>query len=105
MPLHGRFHSAPTFWFATICCCRERSDPQASMLCFDVGNSTMNTSKEMRACRALLGWEQKDLAEASGVHRSTIQRMERFGRPHWSATNAAKVRQALENGGIIFIKS
>ncbi len=65
----------------------------------------MNTSKQIKACRALLGWEQTDLAEASGVNRSTIQRMERLGRGHWSATKAAKVRQALENGGIIFIKS
>jgi hypothetical protein len=31
--------------------------------------------------------------------------MERLGRRHWSATNAAKVRQALESAGIIFIKS
>jgi DNA-binding XRE family transcriptional regulator len=65
----------------------------------------MNTSKQMKACRALLGWEQNDLAEVSGVNRSTIQRMERLGREHWSASNAAKVRQAFENGGIIFIKS
>jgi hypothetical protein len=30
--------------------------------------------------------------------------MERLGQGHWSARNAAKVRQALENGGIIFIR-
>jgi transcriptional regulator with XRE-family HTH domain len=65
----------------------------------------MNTSKQIKACRVLLAWAQTDLAEASGVDRSTIQRMERLGPGHWSATNAAKVRQALENGGIIFIKS
>jgi hypothetical protein len=46
-----------------------------------------------------------DLARASGVNRSTIQRMERLGPRHWSATNAGKVRQALENAGIIFIRS
>ena len=65
----------------------------------------MNTSGQMKASRALLGWEQNDLARASGVSRSTIQHMERLGRGHWSAANAAKVRQALEKGGIIFIKS
>jgi transcriptional regulator with XRE-family HTH domain len=71
----------------------------------DVGISAMNSSKEMRACRVLLGWRQEELAEASGVHLSTIERMERLGPEHWSATSAAKVRHALENGGIIFVKS
>lgn len=65
----------------------------------------MNTSKEMKASRALLGWEQKDLAEASGLSLSTVERMERLGPGHWSPSTAAKVRHALENGGIIFIKS
>jgi transcriptional regulator with XRE-family HTH domain len=67
--------------------------------------SAMNSSKEMRACRVLLGWRQEELAEASGVHLSTIERMERLGPEHWSATSAVKVRHALENGGIIFVKS
>jgi transcriptional regulator with XRE-family HTH domain len=76
-------------------------------LCYALtqGETPMNTSNQMRACRALLGWEQKELAAASGLNRSTIQRMERLGPAHWSAINAAKVRHALENGGIIFIKS
>jgi transcriptional regulator with XRE-family HTH domain len=65
----------------------------------------MNTSNQMKACRALLRWEQKELAKASGVNRSTIQRMERLGPEHWSPANTAKVREALKKGGIIFIKS
>src|SRR5260370_22000962 len=75
------------------------------MLCLMREISAMNSSKEMRACRVLLGWRQEELAEASCVHLSTIERMERLGQRHWSATSAAKVRQALENGGIILIKS
>jgi transcriptional regulator with XRE-family HTH domain len=65
----------------------------------------MNSSKQIRACRVLLGWRQEDLANTSGVNLSTIERMERLGPEHWSATSTAKVRHALENGGIMFIKS
>ncbi|MFQ5764104.1 MAG: helix-turn-helix domain-containing protein, partial [Rhodospirillales bacterium] len=36
----------------------------------------MITSTQMRAARALLGWDQKDLAQASGLSLPTIQRME-----------------------------
>src|SRR6266404_297475 len=65
----------------------------------------MNTSKEMKASRALLGWEQKDLAEASGLSLSTVERMERLGPGRWPPSTAAKVRHALQNGGVIFINS
>lgn len=37
----------------------------------------MITSAQMRAARALLGWDQKQLAEQSGLSLPTIQRMER----------------------------
>src|SRR5260221_8377797 len=74
------------------------------MLCLMREISAMNSSKEMRACRVLLGWRQEELAEASGVHLSTIERMERLGPGHWAATRAVKVRHALENGGIFFLK-
>jgi predicted transcriptional regulator len=36
----------------------------------------MITSAQMRAARALLGMDQKQLAETSGVSLPTIQRME-----------------------------
>jgi transcriptional regulator with XRE-family HTH domain len=66
---------------------------------------TMKTSSQIRACRALLGWDQRDPANAVGVDRSTIQRIERLGPKCWSPTCASNVRQAFEKGGILFIKS
>lgn len=36
----------------------------------------MITSSQLRAARALLGWDQKQLAEFSGLSLPTIQRME-----------------------------
>ena len=36
----------------------------------------MITSEQMRAARALLRWEQKDLAKASKVSLSSIKRLE-----------------------------
>ena len=38
--------------------------------------SPMLTSELIRAARALLRWEQKDLAEASAVSLATIKRLE-----------------------------
>lgn len=34
------------------------------------------TSEQMRAARALIRWEQKDLAEKSGVSLPTVKRLE-----------------------------
>ncbi len=39
----------------------------------------MITSGQMRACRALLGIDQRELAEAAGLSLPTIQRMEASG--------------------------
>jgi transcriptional regulator with XRE-family HTH domain len=36
----------------------------------------MLTSEQVRAARALIRWEQKDLAEASGVSLASIRRLE-----------------------------
>jgi transcriptional regulator with XRE-family HTH domain len=57
----------------------------------------------MRGARLFLGWEQKDLAEASGLSLPTIQRMEKLGLGRSSADNAAKVQSVLEAAGIQFI--
>jgi transcriptional regulator with XRE-family HTH domain len=65
----------------------------------------MNTPAQIRACRVLLGWDQHDLASAAGVDRSTIQRMEHLGPEHCEPINVAKVREALQAAGIVFIKS
>ena len=64
----------------------------------------MIISTQLRAARMLLTWDQKDLAEASGVSLPTIKRMEGSkGLVRGHAENVWKVQRALEDAGIIFI--
>ena len=60
---------------------------------------------QLRAARALLGWSQGSLAEASGLAIATIKRMESARGPlKSSAENVLKVQQALEDAGVVFIE-
>lgn len=62
------------------------------------------TAEQIRAARALLGWTQPQLAEASGLSMMSIRRMEGPSGPgQRSAANVEAVRQALVDAGIIFI--
>ena len=63
----------------------------------------MITAKQIKAARLFLDWEQKDLAEATGLSLPTIQRMEKLGMERSSAGNAEKVHRTLEAAGVIFI--
>lgn len=63
----------------------------------------MISAKQIKAARVFLEWEQRDLAERSGLSLPTIQRMEKFGVERSSAANAAKVQTALEAAGVQFI--
>lgn len=63
----------------------------------------MITAKQIKAARLFLDWEQRDLAEKSGVSLPTIQRMEKLGVERSQAGNVDKVVKALEHGGIVFI--
>src|SRR5262249_28056646 len=61
------------------------------------------TSELIRAARALLRWEQRDLAHASGVSLPTIKRLE--ASPGTLAAHSSTVtalRRALESAGIEF---
>ncbi len=59
---------------------------------------------QLRAARALLGWSQGMLAEATGLALSTIKRMEGSERlPRGTAENVWKVQQALQEAGVVFI--
>jgi transcriptional regulator with XRE-family HTH domain len=61
------------------------------------------TSEEIRAARALLRWEQKDLAEASGVSLPSIKRLETQPGPLAAQPRTVDaLRQALEIAGIVF---
>jgi transcriptional regulator with XRE-family HTH domain len=58
----------------------------------------------MRAARALLGIDQKELAALSGLSLPTIQRMEASeGRVRGTVESLTKVVEALERSGIELI--
>ena len=62
------------------------------------------TSEQVRAARALLRWEQKDLAEASRVSLPTIKRLE--GIPGQLKANDLTIDaliRAFETAGLQFI--
>ena len=61
------------------------------------------TSELIRAARALLRWEQRDLANASGVSLPTIKRLESApGTLAAHSSTVAALRRALESAGIEF---
>ena len=61
----------------------------------------MITAPQMRAARALLGIDQRGLAERSGLSLPTIQRMEASdGQVRGTVDSLVKVVQALEASGI-----
>ena len=64
------------------------------------------TSEQIRAARALLRWEQRQLAEASGVSLPSVKRLE--GQPgalRAQPLTVAALRSALEAAGVIFVPS
>lgn len=64
----------------------------------------MITSQQMRAARALLGIDQRQLATLSGVSLATIQRMEvSEGQVRSVVDTLVKVINALEEAGIEII--
>jgi hypothetical protein len=61
------------------------------------------TSELIRAARALLRWEQRDLAQASRVSLATIKRLEVApGRLAAHISTVAALRHAFESAGIEF---
>lgn len=64
----------------------------------------MLSSAQMKAARAMLGWDQRRLAEAAGVSLPTIRRME--GSTSTVRSNVdtlVKVVEALERAGVELI--
>jgi hypothetical protein len=70
-----------------------------------MGKATPIISSELvRAARALLRWEQRDLAAASSVSLPTIKRLEaKPGLMFAHFSTAAALRRALEAAGVEFI--
>jgi transcriptional regulator with XRE-family HTH domain len=63
----------------------------------------MLTSEQIRAARAMLRIEQRELADKSGVSLETIKRIERTPGPISAYTGTVdKLRRALESAGIEF---
>ncbi len=61
------------------------------------------TSEQLRAARALLRWEQKDLALASGVSIPTIKRLEQTpGILAAQGRTISDLRRAFEAAGVTF---
>lgn len=64
----------------------------------------MISGVQVRAARALLGWDQTKLAEAAGVSVITIKRLEAAGEEiHAQFATVVKVKRAFENAGVLFL--
>lgn len=64
----------------------------------------MMTAAQMRAARALLGIDQRELAELAGVSLPTIQRMEASdGNVRGVVDTLTKVVEALDRAGVELI--
>jgi len=62
------------------------------------------TGRQLKAARALIGMEQTELAEKSGVAISTIRRIESFaGEISAYSGTLIKVQKALEKAGVEFL--
>lgn len=62
------------------------------------------TSDQLRAARAILRWDQKSLAERSGVSIPTIKRLEaQDGMISANTPTLAAIRAALEMAGVRFV--
>jgi predicted transcriptional regulator len=65
---------------------------------------TVLTSEVIRAARALLRWDQRNLAKASSISLPTIKRLEsKPGALEAHTSTVAALTRALENAGIQFI--
>ena len=64
----------------------------------------MLTGAQIRAARALLAWNQADLAAATGLALSTIRRLEaESGVLQSNVATLVKIKDALTTGGVEFI--
>jgi DNA-binding XRE family transcriptional regulator len=59
------------------------------------------TSAQVRMARAALAWTVRDLAEATGLHRNTINNIE-VGRYTGDPKTLAIIKKALTHAGVEF---
>ncbi len=60
------------------------------------------TNAQVRMARAALDWTVRDLAEATGLHRNTINNIE-VGRYAGDPKTLELIEQALKAAGVVFI--
>lgn len=63
----------------------------------------MIEASQIRAGRALLGWSQRQLAEAAGVGEATVKRLEANGTGGAIGSTVAAIEAALESAGVRFL--
>lgn len=64
----------------------------------------MISPAQMKAARALLSWDQRQLADAAGVSLPTIQRMEASeDTVRGNVDTLVKVIEALDQAGVVLI--
>jgi len=61
------------------------------------------TIEQLRAARSLLGWSQSDLARQADLSLPTVKRLEGGFGPNVSEEARARLKTALEIGGVSFI--
>lgn len=64
----------------------------------------MITVPQIRAARAILNWNQSELAERSGVALISIKNLER-GAVDARSSTLQKIREAFEVGGVLFLEA
>jgi transcriptional regulator with XRE-family HTH domain len=64
----------------------------------------MISGVQIRAGRALLGWDQSRLAEVAGISIITVKRLEAAGADiHAHFATVMKVKSAFDNAGVVFL--
>lgn len=61
------------------------------------------TPAQIRAARALLGWQQKELAERCGLSEVAIKNIER-GRSDPRSSSLAAIIKAFDEAGLVFLQ-
>ena len=64
----------------------------------------MALASQIRGARGLLGWSQKRLADAAGISRITIARVETDQGIEVTQESKAAIQRALEKAGVIFVE-
>lgn len=63
----------------------------------------MITPAQIRAARALIGWKQTDLAQASGVSEISIKNIER-GATDAKASTLGALQEAFRKAGVVILE-